>query len=161
MPAKTRTVRRPSDYIGEQVRIARESHFTAEGKQWRQSDLVARLAELGFKGWRQSKVAKLENGEVKRIALEDVLALVAALGVRPEDLMVPRVGDIELSPKLKLDPLKFKRWLHGSEPLSPDDWRTYDSIRALMPEAEWRRFAEEMAENRRQFEAASKLDEQA
>ncbi len=146
MAVKTkRDVRRPSAYIGEQVRIARESRFTDDGRRWKQTDLVARLEEIGFEGWRQSKVAKIENGEVKRIALEDLLALVAALGVRPEDLLVPRVGDIELTPKLRVDPLTFKLWLRGSEPLFPDDWRTHEAVqvmRALMPEAEWHAFNE-------------------
>jgi transcriptional regulator with XRE-family HTH domain len=146
MSAKTkRTVRPPSAYIGEQVRIARESQLTPEGRPWRQSDLVARLEELGFTGWRQSKVAKIENGEVRRIALEDVLALAVALGVRPEDLMTPRVGDIELTPTLRVDPITFKRWLRGGEePLVAGDWRTaLRAQRALMPEAEWRLIAEE------------------
>jgi hypothetical protein len=42
-------------------------------RDWRQEDLVARLDELGFTGWRQSKIAKLEKGEVKRIPLDSVL----------------------------------------------------------------------------------------
>jgi DNA-binding Xre family transcriptional regulator len=145
MAARTkRNVRRPGAYIGEQVRIARESQLTPDGRPWKQTDLADRLEELGFPGWRQSKIAKIENGEVKRFALEDVLALAVALDVRPEDLIVPRVGDIELTPKLKVDPVAFKRWLRGGEPLVPGDWRArLRASRALMPEAEWRILAEE------------------
>ena len=58
--------RTPSKYVGQQLRVLRER------RRWRQADLVAELEQLGFPGWRQSKVAKIENGQAKRIPLEDV-----------------------------------------------------------------------------------------
>src|SRR6266487_176214 len=62
-----------SEYVGEQVFKARKS------KGWTQTDLAARLVELGDPSWRQTKIAKIEKGAVVRIPLDDVLALAAAL----------------------------------------------------------------------------------
>ncbi len=58
--------RTPSKYVGQQLRVLRER------RRWRQADLVAEFEQLGFPGWRQSKVAKIENGQAKRIPLKDI-----------------------------------------------------------------------------------------
>jgi transcriptional regulator with XRE-family HTH domain len=129
--------RRVEQYLGEQVRLARQS------KGWKQSDLADRLAELGYRNWRQSKIAKLENGEVKRPTIDDVFGLALALGVKPVHLMTPTVGAIELTPEQRFDGFLFKRWLTGHEPLFPEDERTYYAG-ALVPEDEWRYFAREL-----------------
>jgi transcriptional regulator with XRE-family HTH domain len=163
MPTKT-TARRPDQYIGEQVEKARKS------RGWRQIDLVNRLHELGATHWRQTKITKIERGQTKRIALADTLELAAALGVKPAGLMTPNEGDVELTPKLRRDGLRFKQWLSGNEPLFPEDKRNYEAG-ALVSDAEWlhfvstlssaqgmsdeekRRNAKALAANRRQLEA--------
>ncbi len=107
MPPQKSTAKRPGEYVAEQVKIARQS------KGWKQSDLVARLEELGFTHWRQSKVAKIESGEVKRLALEDALALAAALGVQLPHLLAPPDSVVEIAPKVKRSALEFRQWVRG------------------------------------------------
>ena len=130
MPTKKTLARHPDEYVGKQVEKARKS------RGWRQADLVNRLHELGATNWRQTKITKIEKGQTKRLALADTLELAAALGVKPAHLMTPTEGDVELTPKLRFDGLKFKMWLSGQEPLFPEDDRTY-TAGALVPEEEW------------------------
>jgi transcriptional regulator with XRE-family HTH domain len=115
MPRKP-TAKRPGEYVGERVRTARVS------KRLSQSDLVSRLEELGYTQWRQSKVAKIENGEVKRLALDDVLALAAALGVQPIHLITPTEDEalVEVAPKLTVPAVTARGWLRGVAPISED-----------------------------------------
>lgn len=104
----------PDQHVVEQVRKARES------KRWKQKDLADRLTDLGFKGWRQTKVAKFENGEIKRLALGDVLALAAALEVKPVHLLAGE-DEVEISPKLTRTGSAFRDWVRGTQPLNPDN----------------------------------------
>jgi transcriptional regulator with XRE-family HTH domain len=121
-----------SEYVGGQVFTARKS------KGWTQADLAARLVELGFTGWRQTKVAKIEVGAVARLPLDDVLALAAALDVQVAHLLAPDAdAEIAIAPKLKLSPADFRAWLRGFHPLSPGAERTYWAG-PLVPESEWR-----------------------
>ena len=106
--------RRPEEYVAERVRLARKH------KGWNQAQLVARLNELGFTTWRQSKVAKLEKGTVKRLTIEEVLALAAALDVQPIHLLVGE-GEVEVAPTLKRSAVDFRAWLRGELPLVPGD----------------------------------------
>jgi transcriptional regulator with XRE-family HTH domain len=132
MPAKV-SAKRPDQYVAEQVKLARES------RRWKQSDLVARLEELGFTNWRQSKVAKIENGEVKRLVLDDVLALALALGVQVPHLLVAEAAEaVEVAPKLKCSPIDFRLWLRGEWPLVPEDERTF-YLGALVPDSDAKR----------------------
>jgi transcriptional regulator with XRE-family HTH domain len=127
----------PHEYIGEQVKTARK------GRGWLQSDLASRLNELGFANWRQSKVAKLENGEMKRIALDDVLALAVALAVQPQYLLSPTdddpeaEGDVRLTLKVTLPATQFRQWLRGELPLFGEDGKNYFAG-ALVPVPVWR-----------------------
>jgi len=135
MPAKTKA-RRPADYIGERVKRARGTMH--------QQDLVARLDELGFTGWRQTKITKIERGEVKRLSIDYFLALAVALSVDPVRLLLPAEGDIELTPKLRRTPIELIRWWRNSEPLIPEDRRRWwEQARNLVTEAEWRQLEEE------------------
>jgi len=118
MPTET-PAKRPDQYVGKHVRIAREN------KRWKQSDLVARLEELGYTQWRQTKVAKIENGETKRLSLEDALALAAALGVKFEHLITPWDGDVEVAPKLVRPAAEVRLWLRGERPLVAADERIF------------------------------------
>jgi transcriptional regulator with XRE-family HTH domain len=120
-----------SEYVGGQVLAARKS------KGWTQAQLAARLVELGFTSWRQTKVAKIEVGAVARLPLDDVLVLAAALDVQVPHLLAPDGAEIAIAPKLKLDPADFRAWLRGFHPLSPEAERTYWAG-PLVPESEWR-----------------------
>jgi transcriptional regulator with XRE-family HTH domain len=120
-----------SEYVGDQVFTARKS------KGWTQADLAARLVDLGFAGWRQTKVAKIEKGVVARIPLDDVLALAAALDVQIPHLLAPDGPEIAIAPKLKRSPEDFRAWLRGQQPLSPGADRTYFAG-PLVPDSEWR-----------------------
>jgi transcriptional regulator with XRE-family HTH domain len=107
--------RSPSEYVGQQVRVFRER------RRWRQADLVAELEQLGFHGWRQSKVAKIENGQAKRIPLEDVFELAAALGCSPLYLFTPDAGgddddQVRLGSRHARTPLGFRQWVRGATP---------------------------------------------
>jgi transcriptional regulator with XRE-family HTH domain len=130
-----------SEYVGKQVFKARKN------KGWTQADLAAQLVELGFTGWRQTKVAKIEVGAMARLPLDDVLALAAALDVQFLHLLAPDtvnedgevvvVDEIAIAPKLKRSPSDFRAWLRGFKPLSPGAERTYWAG-PLVPEDEWR-----------------------
>jgi transcriptional regulator with XRE-family HTH domain len=120
-----------SEYVGGQVLKARKS------KGWTQADLAARLVELGFTGWRQTKVAKIEKGAVVRIPVDDVLALAAALDVQVPHLLAPDGAEIAIAPKLKLSPADFRAWLRGLQSLSPGAERTFFAG-PLVPDSEWR-----------------------
>jgi transcriptional regulator with XRE-family HTH domain len=130
-PAKARA-KRPDQYIGERVEAARKD------RSWRQADLVERLHELGFTQWRQSKVAKIENGETKRLTLEDTLALALALGVQLPFLLTPAEGDVEAAPKLGCTPDVFRLWLRGEWPLIAADERVF-YMGALVPDSDAKR----------------------
>jgi transcriptional regulator with XRE-family HTH domain len=92
----------------------------------RQVDLVGRLEEVGAPGWRQSKIAKLERGEMKRISIDEVLELAAALGVQPARLLGSAGNDdIAITSKTVVNPREFRQWLEGSRPLRTTDKRAY------------------------------------
>jgi transcriptional regulator with XRE-family HTH domain len=120
-----------SEYVGDQVLKARKS------KGWTQAELAARLVKLGFTGWRQTKVAKIEVGAVARLPLDDVLALAAALDVQFVHLLAPDGVEMAIAPKLKRSSADFRAWLRGFKPLSPGAERTYWAG-PLVPEDEWR-----------------------
>jgi transcriptional regulator with XRE-family HTH domain len=119
-----------SEYVGDQVLKARKS------KGWTQADLAAHLVELGDPSWRQTKVAKIEKGAVRRIPLDDVLALAAALDVQVPHLLAPDGAEIAVAPKLNLSPDDFRAWLRGTKPLGPGADRSYFAG-ALVPDSEW------------------------
>jgi transcriptional regulator with XRE-family HTH domain len=136
MPAK-KAAKRPDELVGEQVKRARES------LGWKQSDLAARLEELGYTGWRQSKVAKIEqgigNGGVKRLALDDVIALALALGVQFPHLLAPDGAEaVQVAPKLTCSRADFDRWIRGQWPLVAADERTF-YLGALVPDSDAKR----------------------
>jgi transcriptional regulator with XRE-family HTH domain len=122
---------RPSRALAEQLRKARKE------RGWSQEELVARLKKIGASGWRQSKVTKIERGEVKRITLDEAVELALALGVRPARLFASEM-DVALTDTLSVAPMDFRAWLQGSLP--PDggeeaEWIYYtclasDEVRA-------------------------------
>jgi transcriptional regulator with XRE-family HTH domain len=107
------TGKRAGEAVGEQVRIARES------LRWTQEDLAARLGKIGAHGWRQSKIAKIERGEVKRLTLDDTLELAAALGVQPNRLMAGKSG-VTIAGQT-IGQHELLQWLEGERPLRAED----------------------------------------
>lgn len=105
--------KRPEQVVAEQVRRARTEHGI------RQSELVARLESLGATGWRQSKIAKIERGDVKRLTLGETLELAAALGVQPSRLLTGE-DEIAVAPKLVVDADAVRDWIEGRKPLVDD-----------------------------------------
>ena len=122
---------RASTYIGPRVRIARGAMT--------QEQLVERLEHLGCTQWRQSKIAKIENGEVKRIALDDVIELAAALGVQLSNLLAPELGYVEITPTVRVEAWQFRRWFEGQRPIEEDDARIYFTG-PLVPGEDWLEF---------------------
>jgi len=121
MTARTLEGRRLTDVFRSQVVTLRKK------RGWGQKELAARLSELGFTGWSQSKVAKLEQGRLRRsVVLEDWLAIAAALGVTPVHLLFPGDEPIRLTPddsgqELVRTPLELLQWSRGYAPLFRED----------------------------------------
>ena len=77
-----------------------------------------RLAELGYGKISRSILAKIERGN-RRVDIDDVLALAAALDVAPVHLFVPYDRDrmIEITPSVQVPAHLVRRWVHGWSPL--------------------------------------------
>jgi transcriptional regulator with XRE-family HTH domain len=112
--------RSPSEFVGPQVKAFRER------RRWKQQDLVNRLSELGFPGWRQSKITKIEKGQATRLALDDVFELAVALDVTPLYLVTPteperdgegEIVEVQLGPKISRRPIYVREWVRGQLPL--------------------------------------------
>lgn len=111
--------KRPSEFVGPQVRVLRKR------RDWLQEDLAKRLEELGFSGWRQSKVAKIESGQAKRLTLDEVFELAVALDVTPLYLFTPDRGrdeqgeaiGVQLGPKISRSIPHVREWVRGQLPL--------------------------------------------
>jgi transcriptional regulator with XRE-family HTH domain len=111
----------PGSYVGLQV------HRFRRRKGWSQQALVDRLRELGIttSGWDQTKVHKLETGKLKRVLVDDVFELAAALDVSPLYLMTPTQGfddddnalKVWIGGKLARWPRDVRQWVRGVRPL--------------------------------------------
>jgi transcriptional regulator with XRE-family HTH domain len=135
--------RRSSEFVGPAVRRLREQ------RGWRQQDLVDRMTEAGMAGWRQSKLAKVESGEMKRISVDDVLELAAGLGCSPLWLIAPDVMDSEG------DLLEVRVGSNHRRPaMHVREW-----IRGYMPFFTYRTEAEELREQRFYFFESQPLEE--
>ena len=116
--------RKPGDVVGEQVRYFRRKHG------WTQEQLVRRLEDLGIHGWRQSKVAKIERGEARRLPVDDVLELALALGCPPVMLLAPEGPEgasleppplVEIAPGHAVPARRVRDWIRGRDPLIRSD----------------------------------------
>jgi transcriptional regulator with XRE-family HTH domain len=75
--------------------IARRVRRLREERGWTQDRLADRLREAGFTGWSRSMVAALETRR-RQVSAGDLIALSAALGVPPADLVPRRSGSVSL-----------------------------------------------------------------
>jgi transcriptional regulator with XRE-family HTH domain len=117
---------RPGEVVGKQVKYFR-------GKRgWTQEDLVRRFEELGIPGWRQSKIAKVERGEAKRLPVDDVLELALALGCPPVMLLAPDPGSglgdydaakdkVEVAPGHVMLARHAREWIRGRRAFVSED----------------------------------------
>jgi transcriptional regulator with XRE-family HTH domain len=111
----------PGSYVGPQVLEFRRR------KGWSQQKLVERLREFGVEGsgWDQTKVHKLESGKLKRVLVDDVFELAAALDVSPLYLLTPTEGFDDEGNALKVWiggrvirwPRDVRQWVRGVRPL--------------------------------------------
>lgn len=108
--------------------LARQMKEVRTRRGWTQQDLADRLQDLGL-NVDQSTIARIEKGQIKRVTLDDALAIAAALGVQPVQLMVPMKADnrVALAPNLIVEPSLARRWIRGQRTLRPEDERTYFS----------------------------------
>lgn len=104
---------RPSEIIGEQVALARHR------RRWTQSDLAEAVQEhdpdsnLG-----RGAIAKIESG-VRRVSIDEMLLLAAAVNVPPAMLLVPLGSDdvVEVTPRSQIHPGLALNWIIGDEAL--------------------------------------------
>jgi transcriptional regulator with XRE-family HTH domain len=107
--------RGPSAFCAERVRWARKA------RGWSQRQLAVRLAELGRPEITRNAIARLETGARESVTLEELLALAAALGVAPLNLMSPlREGErLAVVEGVQLDARDARNWV-GDRRLN--DW---------------------------------------
>lgn len=74
-------------------------------------------------GWRQSKLAKVESGEMKRISIDDVLELAAGLGCSPLWLIAPDdrdsaglLVDVQVGSNHRRPAVQVREWIRGFRP---------------------------------------------
>ena len=131
MAVGTRT---PSQVVGAQVRALRRK------REWSQTKLAERLDELGSPGWRQSKITRIERGQLARLPLEDVFELAAALDVSPTYLLAPssvwnEKGDkplmIRIGPRIARWPQEVRKWIDREQPiLKASNYKTNEEAKA-------------------------------
>jgi transcriptional regulator with XRE-family HTH domain len=102
----------PAKVFGKRVREARKR------KNWTQKQLAERLAGLG-QSFDQSRVAKVENGQIALTPLRDVFAFAMALDVAPIHLIVPLEDEMpaEITPKYDVPAPVAREWIRGNAPL--------------------------------------------
>jgi transcriptional regulator with XRE-family HTH domain len=107
-------------------------------RAWSQADLADELANLGADTLNRTAISKVENG-TRRVTVEELLLLAAALNVTPVHLLVPYQPDtpVALTPALTLPAGQLRRWIYGAGPLPgasdqqyftevpPDHWSAY------------------------------------
>ena len=110
--------KKPGEVVAEQVRYFRGR------REWTQEELAQRLDELGIPGWRQSKIAKIERGEARRLPIDDVFELALALGCPPVMLLAPNYPDprtmVEVAPGHAFQVGRVRGWIRGRDPLTPE-----------------------------------------
>ena len=96
-----------SRVVGRQVKAAREQLRLS------QADLAKRLDELDLPT-HQATVARVETGG-RRISVDDLLALAAALGVSPLYLLTASYTheSVPVTPKHEAGPAQMRRWVSG------------------------------------------------
>lgn len=97
---------------------------------WSQADLAKRLVELGVDHLSRGTLSKIELPDSTRahnLSLDDALAIAAALGVSPVNMMLPTWhGDqVAITPKLTVPAGSARAWVRGYWPLRHEDERIF------------------------------------
>jgi transcriptional regulator with XRE-family HTH domain len=96
-----------------------------ERRRWSQAELARRVTDLGHP-LDNSRLSRLESGQVKKVTLDDAIAIAAALDVPPLSLLMPAYPeDVELAPKLHLPRGFAVGWMKGQIPLSREGVDSY------------------------------------
>lgn len=94
-------------------------------RQMTQRDLSERLTELG-RPMRPSAVAKIEAGD-RRVDVDDLVTLAAALNVRPARLLLADVDaddEVSLAPNLSIPAWAAWDWANGTNPIPTQEDHT-------------------------------------
>jgi transcriptional regulator with XRE-family HTH domain len=105
----------PSEVFRERLREVRRL------KGWTQQQLADVLTDAGLK-LDATAVTRLERG-TRGVALDEVVAIAAALGVSPLHLIVPLHNDelLNVDPQLSTDAVTARAWIRGQQPLRETD----------------------------------------
>lgn len=107
------------------VVFSRRLREARDARGWTQQQLAERMGEIGFPINRVT-IAKLESGKgrARRVTLEEVLALSAALGVAPVHLITPLDddADVAITSRVVTSARLVRGWMRGELllPLLPD-----------------------------------------
>lgn len=85
---------------------------------WKQKQLAARLAEIGYPEISRETIAKIENPESTRadVSISDLFAIAAALDAAPTNLLVPLGDDVPVRVTPGLPPFSaetVRDWVRG------------------------------------------------
>jgi transcriptional regulator with XRE-family HTH domain len=101
------------------------------------TELSHRLDEVA--GWSVNPVGvrRIEDGE-RRVTVDDLFALAAALGVSPTTLLIPNADDggeqvAATGVTEKCDAERLWKWLRIEEPIDPDDMETLEFRMVALP----------------------------
>ena len=122
MARSRRTTTEPSRIVGQRLREMRKR------RPMSQADLAeaVNLVRGPGSGWHQTTVAKVERGD-RRVDIEEVFALAAALEVSPMWLLLPGESDRKVRVgKHSYDAASYVTWLYGKEALSGMDAFEFD-----------------------------------
>jgi transcriptional regulator with XRE-family HTH domain len=99
-------------------------------QQLHQRELAARLAAIG-RPMLSTVISKIEQGD-RRVDVDDLLALSAALNISPLDLLLPPrdAGEVDATGTGRVDAAHLWEWALGQTPLHPAS--TADIVAYLM-----------------------------
>ena len=100
-----------------------------------QADLARACAEVGEPSYRQTTIAKIENGD-RGVAVDDVFVLAHALGISPAWLVTPTEAGtgVMVATDAIYDARAVRAWLRGHGSIAELDERR---LLVEMPEEEW------------------------
>jgi len=101
------------------------------GHNWSQATLAARLTEVG-RPIRATGLHRLETGK-RRIDVDDLVGLAAALEVSPITLLMPFTakGTVDVTAKIQAEALAAWDWMRGIRPLQLPKEREEAVIQAV------------------------------
>jgi transcriptional regulator with XRE-family HTH domain len=116
---ETTETNRPGLTFAQRLREAREARGLT------QRELAQTVKKLGG-SLNQSAITRIERGD-RKVTIDEMVALAAALDVAPVHLFLPIEGDapVQLTPKRTVDIEHARQWARGRRPLDPANVRFY------------------------------------